>query len=72
MGSFVAGLDATVVNVALPAIEEVGGGLAGQQWVSNGYLLALGSLILSRPTSAERQSARGRDGGAPLWRRRGA
>ena len=47
MGSFVAGLDATVVNVALPAIErDLGGGLAGQQWVSNGYLLALGSLIL--------------------------
>ncbi len=47
MGSFVAGLDATVVNVALPAIERsLGGGLAGQQWVSNGYLLTLGSLIL--------------------------
>ncbi len=47
MGSFVAGLDATVVNVALPAIErDLGGGLAGQQWVSNGYLLALGALIL--------------------------
>jgi EmrB/QacA subfamily drug resistance transporter len=47
MGSFVVGLDATVVNVALPAIEEeLGGGLAGQQWVSNGYLLALAALIL--------------------------
>ena len=47
MGSFVAGLDATVVNVALPAIQrDLGGGLAGQQWVSNAYLLALGSLIL--------------------------
>jgi EmrB/QacA subfamily drug resistance transporter len=47
MGSFVAGLDATVINVALPAIEEdLGGGLAGQQWVSNAYLLTLGSLIL--------------------------
>jgi EmrB/QacA subfamily drug resistance transporter len=47
MGSFVAGLDATVVNVALPAIrEDLGGGLAGQQWVSNAYLLTLGSLIL--------------------------
>lgn len=47
MGSFVAGLDATVVNVALPAIErDLGGGLATQQWVSNAYLLALGSLIL--------------------------
>jgi EmrB/QacA subfamily drug resistance transporter len=47
MGSFVAGLDATVVNVALPAIrDDLGGGLAGQQWVSNSYLLTLGSLIL--------------------------
>jgi EmrB/QacA subfamily drug resistance transporter len=47
LGSFVAGLDATVVNVALPSIEhDLGGGLAGQQWVSNAYLLTLGSLIL--------------------------
>jgi EmrB/QacA subfamily drug resistance transporter len=47
MGSFVAGLDATAVNVALPSItEDLGGGLAGQQWVSNAYLLTLGSLIL--------------------------
>jgi EmrB/QacA subfamily drug resistance transporter len=47
MGSFVATLDATVVNVALPAIErDLGGGLAGQQWVVNAYLLPLGSLIL--------------------------
>ena len=47
MGSSVAGLDATVVNVALPSIEaDLGGGLAGQQWVSNAYLLTLGSLIL--------------------------
>jgi EmrB/QacA subfamily drug resistance transporter len=47
MGSFITGLDTTVVNVALPAIErDLGGGLAGQQWVVNAYLLALGSLIL--------------------------
>ncbi len=47
MGSFVVGLDATVVNVALPAIEQdLGGGLAGQQWTSDGYLLALAALIL--------------------------
>ncbi len=47
MGSFVAGLDATAVNVALPSIRvDLGGGLAGQQWISNAYLLALGSLIL--------------------------
>ena len=47
LGSGIALLDATVVNVALPAIEDdVGGGLAGQQWVVNAYLLTLGSLIL--------------------------
>ena len=47
MGSFVALLDSTVVNVALPAIsDDLGGGLAGQQWVVNAYLLMLGSLIL--------------------------
>ncbi|MEY2535615.1 MAG: hypothetical protein QOF29_3525 [bacterium] len=47
MGSFVALLDSTVVNVALPALErDLGGGLAGQQWVVNAYLLVLGSLIL--------------------------
>jgi EmrB/QacA subfamily drug resistance transporter len=47
MGSFVVGVDATVVNVALPAIEDdLGGGLAGQQWVVNAYLLFLASLIL--------------------------
>src|SRR5215204_7712927 len=47
LGSGIALLDGTIVNVALPAIEEdLGGGLAGQQWVANAYLLTLGSLIL--------------------------
>jgi EmrB/QacA subfamily drug resistance transporter len=47
LGSAVAFVDSTVVNVALPAIaRDLGGGLAGQQWVANGYLLTLGSLIL--------------------------
>lgn len=47
LGSTVVTVDATVVNVALPAIErELGGGLAGQQWTANAYLLALGSLLL--------------------------
>lgn len=47
MGSFVAALDSTAVNVALPSIRaDLGGGLAAQQWVSNAYLLTLGSLIL--------------------------
>jgi EmrB/QacA subfamily drug resistance transporter len=47
LGSGIALLDGTIVNVALPAIQEdLGGGLAGQQWVVNAYLLTLGSLIL--------------------------
>jgi EmrB/QacA subfamily drug resistance transporter len=47
LGSGIALLDGTVVNVALPTIQrELGGGLAAQQWVVNAYLLTLGSLIL--------------------------
>jgi EmrB/QacA subfamily drug resistance transporter len=47
LGSGVATIDGTIVNVALPAIQrDLGGGLPAQQWVSNAYLLALGSLIL--------------------------
>ncbi|HWY90746.1 MAG TPA: DHA2 family efflux MFS transporter permease subunit [Solirubrobacteraceae bacterium] len=47
MGSGIVLLDGTVVNVALPTIQRaLGGGLAAQQWVINGYLLTLGSLIL--------------------------
>ena len=47
LGSGVVSIDATVVNVALPAIErDLGGGLSVQLWISNGYLLTLGSLIL--------------------------
>jgi EmrB/QacA subfamily drug resistance transporter len=47
LGSFVAFLDSSVVNVALPAIQrDLGGGLALQQWVVDAYLLTLGSLIL--------------------------
>jgi len=47
IGSGVALLDSTIVNVALPTIQrELGGGLAAQQWVANSYLITLGSLIL--------------------------
>ncbi|MGO1409824.1 MAG: MFS transporter [Microbacterium sp.] len=47
LASFVAFLDGTVVNVALPAIDrELGGGLATQQWVVDGYLITLGALML--------------------------
>ena len=47
LGSFVAFLDSSVINVALPAIRnELGGGLSTQQWVVDAYLITLGSLIL--------------------------
>src|ERR1700756_4580288 len=47
LGSSMAFIDGSVVNVALPSIQaELGGGLATQQWVVDAYLLTLGSLIL--------------------------
>src|ERR687893_2248760 len=47
LGTTVVTVDSTAVNVALPAIaDDLGGGLAGQQWTANAYLLTLASLLL--------------------------
>jgi EmrB/QacA subfamily drug resistance transporter len=47
LGSATVFLDATLVNVALPAIRaDLRGGLATQEWVIDAYLLTLGSLLL--------------------------
>ena len=47
LGSGIAFLDATVVNVALPTIgTELVASVAVLQWVINGYTLTLASLIL--------------------------
>jgi EmrB/QacA subfamily drug resistance transporter len=47
LGSGIASLDATVVNIALPTIErELGGGLATMQWTSTGYTLTLSAFLL--------------------------
>lgn len=47
LGSGIALLDGSVVNVALPRIgDELDADLAGLQWVVNAYALALASLIL--------------------------
>ncbi len=47
LASFVAFLDGSIVNVALPSItKELGGGLALQQWVIDAYLITLGALML--------------------------
>lgn len=47
LASFIAFLDGTVINVALPAITaDLGGGIATQQWVVDAYLITLGAIIL--------------------------
>ena len=47
LGSGIVFLDATVVNVALPTIQDdLHTGLAGQQWVVEAYMLTLVSLLL--------------------------
>jgi EmrB/QacA subfamily drug resistance transporter len=47
LGTTVVTIDSTVANVALPAIaDDLGGGLAGQQWTANAYLVTLSSLLL--------------------------
>lgn len=47
LGSGIAFLDGTVVNVALPTIDEdLGAGLSGLQWILDGYLVTLAALLL--------------------------
>jgi DHA2 family methylenomycin A resistance protein-like MFS transporter len=59
LGFFVIQLDATIVNVALPAIQrEIGGSLAGLQWVIDAYTLALASIMLTAGAAADRIGAR--------------
>lgn len=47
LASFIAFLDGSVINVALPAISaELGEGITLKQWVVDAYLITLGSLML--------------------------
>ena len=47
LGSSMAFIDGSVVNVALPTIQaELGASVAEMQWIVNAYLLFLGSLVL--------------------------
>jgi MFS transporter, DHA2 family, methylenomycin A resistance protein len=59
LGFFVVTLDAVVVNVALPSIRgALGGGIAGLQWVVDGYTLLFAALLLSSGSLADRIGAR--------------
>lgn len=59
LGSSMAFVDATVVNVALPTIgRDLGLGLAGRQWVFLAYSLPLASLYLPAGGIADRLGRR--------------
>ncbi len=59
LGSGMAMLDATVVNVALPHIgKELGAGFSGLQWTLNGYTLTLAALILLGGSLGDRYGRR--------------
>ncbi len=55
LGSAMAFIDGSVVNVALPAIQsDLRASIGGAQWVVNGYMLMLGALTLIGGAAADR------------------
>lgn len=59
LGSGIAFLDGTVVNVALPAIgRDFDAGLTDQQWILDGYLLTMSALLLSGGAAGDRYGRR--------------
>lgn len=59
LGSGMAFLDATVVNVALPTIgRDLGLAASGLQWILNGYLLPLAALVLLGGALGDRHGRR--------------
>ena len=59
LGSGVAGIDATVVNIAIPALgHDLHAGFASLQWTINGYTLTLASLILLGGSLGDRYGRR--------------
>jgi DHA2 family methylenomycin A resistance protein-like MFS transporter len=48
-----------IVNVALPTIQhDIGGSVAGLQWVVDSYTLSLASVMLTAGSMADRRGAR--------------
>ncbi|NBH06182.1 MFS transporter, partial [Amycolatopsis sp. SID8362] len=59
LGSGMAMLDGTIVNVALPRIgAELNASVAGLQWILDGYMLALAALILVAGSLGDRYGRR--------------
>jgi MFS transporter, DHA2 family, methylenomycin A resistance protein len=59
VGYFMVIIDATIVNVALPAIgRNLHGGVTGLQWVVDAYTLSFAGLLLTGGALAERLGAR--------------
>jgi EmrB/QacA subfamily drug resistance transporter len=55
LGSSLSFIDSSVVNVALPAIQrDLQASLATVQWIVNGYMLMLASLILPGGSASDR------------------
>ena len=47
VGAFMALLDTTIVNVALPSVQSgLGAGSSQLEWVVSGYMLALGLTLI--------------------------
>src|ERR1700744_6753403 len=59
LGFFMICLDATAVNVALPAIgHSLHGATDGLQWVVDGYTVPFAALLISAGSVADRAGAR--------------
>ena len=55
LGSFMVTLDISIVNVALPAIQqELNSSMTDLQWIVDAYALTLSALILSSGVMSDR------------------
>lgn len=58
VGFFLVLLDTTILNVALPSIDEdLGGSTSGLQWIVNAYTIAFAALLLSGGAFSDRLGA---------------
>ncbi len=59
LGTFLASLDISIVNVALPTLQQaLDTDMAGLQWVINAYAIALSALMLSAGPLGDRYGHR--------------